>query len=87
MVLKTVLTIWNDNSSIEVLLRGEYRRLTEILVGEQHVVDVVAGSLTEVCFGDSLLGLGYLMRAVGEPLDPTKCRGPIDCAWDSWCGH
>ena len=75
MVLKTVLTIWNDDSSIEVLLRGEYRRLTEILVGEQHIFDVVAGSLTEVCFGDSLLGLGYLMRAVGEPLDPTKCRG------------
>ena len=75
MVLKTVLTIWNDDGSIEVLLRGEYRRLTEILVGKQHVVDVVAGSLTEVRFGDSLLGLGYLMRTVGEPLDPTKCRG------------
>ena len=75
MVLKTVLTIWNDDSSIEVLLRGEYRRLTEILVGEEHVVDVVAGSLTEVRFGGSLLGLGYLMRTVGEPLDPTKCSG------------
>jgi hypothetical protein len=45
MVLKTVLTIRNDDSSIEVLLRGEYRRLTEILVGKQHVVDVIAGSL------------------------------------------
>jgi len=71
-VLKAALTI--SNSMTDSLTSGEFWKLSELLREVPHVVRVQENSFRRIHRGNDLLGVGYLMTTVGEPLTVTNCR-------------
>jgi tRNA A-37 threonylcarbamoyl transferase component Bud32 len=71
-VLKTVRTMTDADRCV---VEQEYTRLTTApLLTDVAVVKVVENSLRSVFEEGRRIGMGYLMRDVGEPLNPLKCK-------------
>jgi tRNA A-37 threonylcarbamoyl transferase component Bud32 len=78
--LKSVLTCQRSNSNectmVELLTEGEFRKLEMLASTGMPVMPILTGSLRRVYHKDKLLGLGYVMAAIGEPIVSSRNKIP-----------